>query len=178
MLKKLTIGLVLILTSLITFNTQAQDTKIGFVNPQAILTRMPEMKAVQQRLKNFADRKALEIEQKELEFQNAVNVYEQKKDVISAAAKTAEEEKLQQMSDDLNTASRTAQQEIQNKRNELLGPLQNQIGAAIDAVAKRRGLDYVLNTTTSTGDILILYASEKYGTEFNITDAVMVELGI
>ena len=31
-----------------------QEGKIGFVNPQAILANMPEMKAVQQRLQNFA----------------------------------------------------------------------------------------------------------------------------
>ena len=99
MLKKFSIGLGLLFTLLLTTNTstQAQELKIGYVNPQAVLNRMPEMKAVQQRLQNFADRKSLEIEQKELELQNAVNVYEQKKDVISAAAKTAEEEKLQKM---------------------------------------------------------------------------------
>jgi len=178
MLKKLSIGLILIITSLISFNSQAQDTRIGFVNPQAILNRMPEMKAVQQRLQNFADRKTLEIEQKDLEFKNAVNIYEQKKDVISAAAKTAEEKKLEQMNEDLNNATRAAQQEVQAKRNELLGPLQNQISDAIDAVAKRKNLSYVLNTTTRSGDILILYASEKYSSEFNITDDVMIELGI
>ncbi|MBO6620715.1 MAG: OmpH family outer membrane protein [Balneola sp.] len=180
MLKKFSIGLGLLFTLLLAVDTnaQSQELKIGFVNPQAVLNRMPEMKAVQQRLKNFADRKSLEIEQKELELQNAVNVYEQKKDVISAAAKTAEEEKLQQMSNDLNEATRTAQQEIQNKRNELLGPLQNQIGAAISAVAEQKGLAYVLNTTTSSGDIIILYASQEYGSKYNITDAVMVELGI
>jgi len=178
MLKKFSIAVSLVLISLISVNSQAQDPKIGYVNPQAILNRMPEMKAIQQRLKNFADRKSLEIEQKELELQNAVNVYEQKKDVISSTAKAQEEEKLQKMSNDLNEATRTAQQDIQNKRNELLGPLQNQIGGAINAVAERKGLDYVLNTTTSTGDVIILYASQKFSSEYNITDAVMVELGI
>lgn len=127
MLKKFSIGLGLLFTLLLTGNTQAQELKIGFVNPQAILNRMPEMKAVQQRLKNFADRKSLEIQQKEVEFQNAVNVYEQKKDVISATAKEKEEEELQKMSEALNEATRKAQQDIQDKQNELLGPLQSQM---------------------------------------------------
>ncbi|MEP1150117.1 MAG: OmpH family outer membrane protein [Balneola sp.] len=178
MLKKFSIGIIAIFSALIAVNTQAQDLKIGFVNPQAVLNRMPEMKAIQQRLTNFADRQSLKIEQQELELQNAVNVYEQKREVISESAKQAEEQKLQQMSNDLSQATRVAQQEVQAKRNELLGPLQQQITEAIDAVAKRKGLGYVLNTTTSTGDMLILYASESYRTEYNITDAVMVELGI
>ena len=46
------------------------------------------------------------------------------------------------------------------------------------AVAKKMELSYVLNTVTSTGDMVILYASQEYATKYNITDAVMVELGI
>jgi outer membrane protein len=178
MLKKFSIGITLILVSLIATEIQAQNLKIGFVSPQAILNRMPEMKAVQQRLTNFADRQSLKLEQQELQLQNAVNVYEQKKDVISSSAKQTEEAKLRKMGEDLNEATRLAQQEVQAKRNELLGPLQQQIGAAINAVAANKGLSYVLNTTTSSGDQIILYASQEYSTQYNITDAVMVELGI
>ena len=39
-------------------------------------------------------------------------------------------------------------------------------------------LTYVLNTTTSTGDLVILYASEEYSAKYNITEAVMEELGM
>ncbi len=178
MFKKVLLGVFIAICFSLNTNAQTVEPKIGFVNPQAVLERMPEMKAVQQRLKNFSDRKALEIQQKELELQQAINVYEQKKDVIAASAKAEEEKLLQQMSDDLNEADRKAQQEIQQKRNELLGPLLTQIGNAISTVAEQKGLDYVLNITTSTGDSIILYASQEYSQEFNITDAVMVNLGI
>ena len=180
MLKKLSIALVLVLTSLITLDAQAQakEPKIGFVDPQAVLSRMPELKAVQQRVKNFTDRKSLELEQKDLALQNALEVYDQKRDVISAAAKQEEERKLQEMRNELTNAERQAQSDVQQKRNELMGPLLSQIGNAINAVSERKGLDFVLNTTTNTGDLIILYASEEYSSEFNITDDVMVELGI
>ncbi len=178
MLKKITIGFALVLISFISINVSAQELKIGFVNPQSVLDRMPETKAVQQKLKNFADRKALELQQKDQEFQNAVAAYEQKKDVISAQAKEAEEQKLQQMGQELSKAEQTAQVELQAKRAELLGPLQTQIADAISAVATREGLAFVLNTVTSTGDFIILYASEEYASKYNITDKVMIELGI
>ena len=45
-------------------------------------------------------------------------------------------------------------------------------------VAERMELTYVLNTTTSTGDLVILYASEDYAERYNITEAVMEELGM
>ena len=139
---------------------------------------MPEMKAIQQRLKNFADRKTQELAQQEAALQTALTNYEQKRGVISDEAKQAEEQKLQQMNMELAQAERTAQNEVQAKRNELLGPLLSQIGDAINAVAERKGLSYVLNTTTNTGDMIILYASQSYAAEYNITDAVMQELGI
>lgn len=65
----------------VTNTVQAQageDVKIGYVNPQAILANMPEMKAVQQRIQNFALRKQQELVQKEQAFQAEVTTYQQR----------------------------------------------------------------------------------------------------
>jgi len=178
MLKKFSIGICLVFAVFIANNVQAQETKIGFVSPQAILNRMPEMKAIQQRLTNFQDREGIKLQNQNAALQQAAQIYEQKKDVISAAANTTELAKLQQMAEDFQKSQEDAKVAIQDKRRELLGPLNQQISEAIDAVAAKMGLSYVLNTVTSTGDLVILYASQEYATKYNITDAVMVELGI
>lgn len=161
-----------------TTTDQGQAIEIGYVNPQAVLSRMPEMSAIQQRLQNFAERKQEELLQKEQEFQNAVAEYEQKAGVISEDANQREQERLQQMQQELQQAQQEAEQELQQRREELLGPLFNQIGTAIDAVAEDQGLTYVLNTTTSSGDQIILYASDEYQQKYDITEDVMAELGI
>ncbi|MFV1883684.1 MAG: OmpH family outer membrane protein [Balneola sp.] len=157
---------------------QSEELKIGYVSPQAILQNMPEMKAVQQRLQNFTARKQQELTQKEQAFQSEVAAYQQKVGVISAEAQAQEEQRLGQLQNELLQAQQTAEQELQAKRTELLGPLLEQIGNAIDAVAQRMGLGYVLNTTTSTGDLVILYASEDFQSKYDITQAVMDELGM
>ncbi len=157
---------------------QSEELKIGYVSPQAILQNMPEMKAVQQRLQNFTARKQQELNQKEQAFQAEVTAYQQKVGVISAEAQAQEEQRLGQLQNDLLQAQQTAEQELQAKRNELLGPLLEQIGNAIDTVAERMGLGYVLNTTTSTGDLVILYASDDFQSKYDITQAVMDELGM
>jgi len=156
----------------------AEEVKIGYVNPQAILASMPEMKAVQQRIQNFALRKQQELVEKEQTFQAEVTTYQQKIGVISSEAQAQEEERLGQMQNDLVQAQQTAEGELEQKRQELLGPLLEQIGNAINTVAERMELTYVLNTTTSTGDLVILYASEEYSARYNITEAVMEELGM
>ncbi|MEO1023871.1 MAG: OmpH family outer membrane protein, partial [Bacteroidota bacterium] len=158
--------------------TTTDEGKIGFVNPQAILARMPEMKAVQQRLQNFAERKQQELLTKEQQFQQEVATYQQKAAVISDDAKLKEEERLGQLQVELQTAQQQAEAELEQKRGELLGPLLGQIGDAINEVAKEMNLGYVLNTTTSTGDLIILYASESYQQKYDITEPVMQKLGM
>lgn len=155
-----------------------EDMKIGYINPQAVLAKMPEMKAIQQRLQNFAEKKQQELLTKDQNFQTAVTEYEQKAGVISEEAKQREQQKLAQMQQELSTAQQEAEQALQQRRQELLSPMFTQIGTAIDAVANEMGLSYVLNTTTSGGDQIILYASQEYQSKYDITEAVMQELGI
>lgn len=157
---------------------EAQDMKIGFVEPRAILERMPEMRAVQQRLQNFAERKQNELVQKERELQTEMELYQQKVGVISEQARQEEEARLTQLDQEFRQLQSEAQQELQQQRAELMAPLLQQIQQSIDAVAARKGLDYVLNTTTSTGDVIILYVSPAVQEEYDITSDVMTELDI
>jgi len=157
---------------------QTEDMKIGFVDPRAVLERMPEMRAVQQRLQNFAERKQQELSQKEAELQTEIELYQQKVGVISENARQTEEQRLSEMDTEFRQLQQQASQELQQQRAELMSPLLNQIQQSINTVAANRGLDYVLNTTTSNGDVIILYVSEEIQNEFDITDAVMQDLGI
>jgi outer membrane protein len=172
------IFLVAISTLMAAPEVQAQDMKIGFVEPRAVLERMPEMRAVQQRLQNFAERKQNELVQKERELQTEVELYQQKVGVISEQARQTEEERLNAMDTEFRQMQQEAQQEMAQQRAELMSPLLEQIQEAIDTVAASKGLDYVLNTTTSAGDVIILYVSPQVREEYDITDEVMVELGI
>lgn len=157
---------------------QAQDMKIGFVEPRAVLERMPEMRAVQQRLQNFAERKQTELSEKERELQTEIELYQQKVGVISEQAQQNEEERLNNLDMEFRELQNSAQQEIQQRQAELMAPILEQIQGAINTVAEQQGLDYVLNTTTSSGDVIILYVSEAVQEEYDITDEVMQVLEI
>lgn len=181
MIKKATIlGFIsfILIFSLQTNHAYAQDMKIGFVEPRAILERMPEMRAVEQRLQNFVERKRTELSERERDFQVQVENYQQRIGVISDAAREQEEERLGQMQFELQQAQNQVRQEIQQRQAELMEPLLQQIQNAINEVAQQKGIDYVLNTTTSTNDVIILYVKEELRSEYDITDDVMVNLGI
>ncbi len=157
---------------------KAQDMKIGFVEPRAILERMPEMRAVQQRLQNFQERKLNELIEKERELQTEIELYQQKVGVISEQARQSEEERLTRLDQEFRQMQGQAQQELQEQRARLMAPLLDQIQQSINSVSARKGLDYVLNTTTSTGDVIILYVSPQVQAEFDITSDVMADLDI
>lgn len=181
-MRTLRIAVILFFSIVLNLQVQAQsnnsELKIGYINPQSILANMPEMRAVQQRLQNFTARKQQELSTLEQEFQTQVAEYQQKVGVISADAQQQEEARLGQLQQDLLQAQEVAEQELAQRRDELVGPLLEQIGAAIEAVAQKQGLSYVLNTTTSSGDMIILYASEDFRAKFDITQSVMEELGM
>lgn len=155
-----------------------QDLKIGYVDPQAIMNKMPAMKAVQQKLQNYIDKKRQEFSDKQADFQKQVSEYQQKEGVISEEAKKKEQERLGKLNSQLQQFQSQTQQEIQQKQQELISPLLDQIDSAVSTVAKRMGLTYVINTTTSQGDVIILYASDEAQQKYNITDQVMNELDI
>lgn len=181
-MRTLRIAVILFLSIVLNLQAQAQsnnsELKIGYVNPQSILANMPEMRAVQQRLQNFTARKQQELSTLEQDFQTQVVQYQQKVGVISAEAQQQEEVRLGQLQQELLQAQEVAEQELAQRRDELVGPLLEQIGSAIEAVAQKQGLSYVLNTTTSSGDMIILYASEDFRAKFDITQSVMEELGM
>lgn len=182
MLKRTTSLIIICLAFFALPNVQQAEAQnnlsIGYVDPQAILSKMPEMKAVQQRLQNFRDRKVQELQEKQSSFQEQVTAYQQKSAVISEDAKRKEEERLGQMQSELQQFQTQLQQEIQQKQQELVGPLLQQIEQAINEVVANQGLTYVLNTTTSNGDVIILYASQQARQQYDITDQVMQNLGI
>ena len=156
----------------------AQDLKIGYVDPNSILAKMPEMAAVDRKLKNFMEKKQKDFADKEASFRDQMQAYEQKKAVISADARTREETKLQNLRQELLQFDQQYQQEMQQKQAEYVGPLYKQIQDAIAAVAKENKITYVFNTMTSTGDFILLYASEDAQQKYNITEKVIAKLGM
>ncbi len=181
MIKRTIYSTPLLLILIFTFGhtaTHAQNMEIGYVDPQAILSNMPEMSAVQQRLQNFVEDEREGILEARQEFQTALESYQQQQAVLSEEARLEEEQALEAMQAELQQAQREAQQAIQQRQQELVGPLLESINNAISDVAEQQGLTYVINTTTSNGDVIILYASEEAQQQYDITDAVMDNLGI
>lgn len=169
-------ALVLLITIGLYTPVQAQELKIGYVDPNSLLMRMPEMAAVERRLQNFAERKRREFREKQETLQRDSESLEQRRAVISADAVAREEQRLTTLYTELQQFESSYATELQQQQAELMGPLLEKVQNAINTVAGELGLTYVLNTMTNSGDFIILYASPAMQAQNDITARVAAKL--
>jgi outer membrane protein len=155
---------------------EAQEMKIGFVDPNTVLSRMPEMAAVERRLQNFAERKRREYADLQQSIQAGSESLEARRAVISPEAVAREEQRLTNLYTELQQFEQNYAIELQQQQAELMGPLLNRVQDAINAVSAELGLTYVLNTMTNSGDFIILYASPEMQQRYDITARVAERL--
>ncbi len=173
--------LLLSLVLLLSFGSlSAQETRVGYVELNGIVTRMPEYASAQQRMNNYRERVTRELTAEDNRLRNENQQLQVKKDsgVISPTAATAEETRLREDARKLLERSQTADEELARIEQEEMGKILSRVQVAIQDVAKAEGLAYVLNDMTTEGDIFIIYVSEEVRNKYNITTKVMAKLGM
>ena len=156
--------------------TEAQTLKIGYVDPQEILVKMPEYAAVERRLQNFAERKRDEFTKLQADFEKRASDYQQKASVLSNDARATEERSLEAMREKLMNFQTQYQEDLMKEQQTQLTPLFEKIEKGIADVANEMGLTFVLNPRTSNGDIILLYVSDEARETLNITRRVIERL--
>ena len=155
---------------------QAQELKIGYLNPQDVLERMPETATIEKELNDLAQSRQTTFTTRVQKFQTDVQRFQQNASVMSNDARDKEEQRLIAEEEALQGLQMEIQQELANKRNELLRPVLEKIDTAISAVAKELSLTYVLNESTSQGESILLFISDDGKTRLNITEKVIAKL--
>lgn len=142
-------------------SAQVDRVEIGFVNTQEVMNQLPERQQIQDQLNSFVQQKQQELQQASTEFQNAVATYQQNQSSMTQEQITQREKELTQMEQNLTRLQQTAQQEIAQRRQELLGPIYQRIDQAIQAIAQQNELDYVLSEITSQGSNIVFYSADS-----------------
>ncbi len=141
MFKNTATALVAALTLGLSANAMAH--KVAIVDMQAIYKNLPQMGQIEQKLATeFGERRqALEKLQGDIRFE--MEHYQRESATMSAAQKTALEEKIKGMQKELATQGRPLEQAIKARQNEELQKLQGIITDAIQAEAKAGKFDEV-----------------------------------
>ena len=148
--------------------------KIGYVDAEKVLQRMPEYAGVQQTLERQQTEWQGEIQRRRQEVDRLFRDYQARELLYT-------QEERQRRRDEIARAEQDADQlrgryfgpegELFTQQQALMKPLQERVLAAVEAVAGRENFDYVFDRT---GDFLFLFARPQH----DLTDRVLRELGI
>ena len=139
-MKKILVILALVLPMM------ASAQKYGHVNTAELFQLMPELKDVTARLDSLNKQYEELLVNMEEEYQKKAQEYEQKASTMTDAMKQIQEEELYTMQQRLQTTYQTAQQDIAQKRQEFVAPIQEKMLKAIQAVGQEKGFTYIFDT--------------------------------
>ncbi len=159
---------------LITFASQAQTaTKVGYADANYILSQMPEAKQIDAELKSLETQLKTQLDAKVKRFQTELADYQKNGQTMIDAVRQNTERELTQQQQNIEKLQQDAQTTIQNKSNQLMTPVYEKIGKAIEAVAKENAFSFILNQQIGGMDV-ILYGDEK----LDISDLVLKHMGV
>ncbi|HET6569168.1 MAG TPA: OmpH family outer membrane protein [Rhodothermales bacterium] len=157
-------------------HAQAQSLKVGYTDHELLIVNMPEYAQVQQQLQEEYANGQQQLQTLAASYQEEVQDYQKRQSLMTDEARQAKEKELLQTQQDLQKQASDKEQALQQHQAELMAPLWEKVGTAIDAVAKEEGLDLVLRAQIGAAQPLILYANPEH--IVNITDDVARRLGI
>jgi outer membrane protein len=150
------------------------QAKIGYVDSQAIMQKLPEGQDAQRQLDALVAQWQGEIKKMQDDWQKKYEEYDKKKLIMSDQTRAEAEQELvtlEKKVTDYRNQKFGPNGEMFTKQNDLLKPVQDRIFKAIQDVALEENYDYVLD---KSGQILLLYANDKY----DLTPQVLQKLQV
>jgi outer membrane protein len=169
-MKKLFKVALVALSMLMVGNFAHAQTKIGYLNFQALVTQMPEAKTLKVQLDTYQKQFTDQLSVMNTELQTKGQDYQKNSATMTDAVRTAKQTELQDIQKRMQDYQNNAQQQVDAKANELEKPLIDKARAAVDAVAKEKGYTYVLDS--SQIQLLVSPAGD------DLTEATKAKLGL
>ncbi|MCF8241170.1 MAG: OmpH family outer membrane protein [Melioribacteraceae bacterium] len=152
----------------------AQEIKIGYVDSDAIMKKLPDAQDAQKKLDAQIQEWQEELNKLEKDWKDKYDDYEKRKLIMSNQKRADVEKELVELEEGIEKFRQTkfgVNGELFKKQEELMKPVQNKIFTAIQDVAEEEELDFVFDRS---GDIIFLYAKEEY----DITNLVLEKLEV
>lgn len=159
---------ILIVALLLTAIVTAQ-TKVGTINTEYILSKMPEFEQVQKKLETYGKTLDTGLKEKFTEYDAKVKDYQEKESTYTDALKQLKQKDIIKLEEDIQKLRTNSGKLLQVRQDELLRPLYNKIGAEVEKIVKAEGFTQVFNENNA-----LIYIDPK----FDITIKVMKSLGI
>lgn len=174
MLKMRILFLSCIISVLSISSSFAQNQKIAFVDGEYILEKIPDYKGLSQKLEVLAAAWRDEASKMQQEIDEQTADFKAKEILFTDEVR---KQKLTEIDGLITAKDRFLEQKFGpdgdyfKQQMDLLYPIQQKIVEAINKVAEAKGFDFVFDRS---GSMVFFYAN----TQFDLSDAVLAELGI
>ena len=146
------------------------QSKIGTIDAEYIITKMPEISNVNVGVKAYNESLQTDVEQAIKAYEGLIKNYQDSTAIFTEDIKKQRENQILGLENEIKQFRQRSQVMIQMKRNELTQPLYQKIDAAMQEVIKEEGYTQIFHT----GGGALAYS--KPGSD--ITEKVMEKLGI
>jgi len=148
---------------------ETDPLKIGHINSNEILALMPDIKAADTQLQNFAQQLDSEIKRQYDEYQQKYAAL-MTDTTLPKAVMEAKAQELASLEATITQLQQSSQDQVLQKKDALYQPILAKIDRAIQAVAKEQHYTYIIDASTGT----LVYGIDTY----DITPFVKRRLGI
>ncbi len=149
----------------------AQNYKFGHVNSQELLSIMPERDSAEAKIQQYAKELESQLEIMNVEYNNKLNDYVEKRDILTLLVKQTKEQELSEMQKRIQDFTANAEQDLQQQNAQLIQPIILKAEKAIKDVAKENGFTYIFDLSRGS----VIYFSEQ---SVDILPMVRKKLGL
>ena len=159
----------ILLISLLSSEIIGQN-KFGYIDSQELLLLMPERKTAENTIQEFAKSLESQLSSMTAEYQQRVQEYQNNESSYTDLVKQDKIAEISSLEQRIQAFQQNAQQNLQEKEQELLEPILTKARNAIEDVAKSGNYTYIFDKSIGS----ILYADESE----NILPQVKKKLGL
>ena len=160
---------ILFITLLFTSLTFAQ-TKVGTIDTDYIIGKMPEMKEVITRINNYGKQLDSSFQIKAKEYNDKIEAFKSVEKTLADADRNTKIQEIATIEQEIGKFRQNGSTLIQLRRDEYMKPLYKKLNEVIQTIAKADGYTQILSSRGND----FAYIDER----FDITKQVLAKLGI
>jgi outer membrane protein len=148
--------------------------RFAYVNTDYILANIPAFEEAQDEIDKLSEEWGQEIAQRQKEIEDLYRKFQNEQYLLTEEVKQDRIQQIENKERELKEFQKSKfgyEGELFQKREELIKPIQDDVYAAIEELAKNRGYDFIFDKANST---TVLFADPKN----DRSDEILRELGI
>ncbi len=163
---------ILFLAVIFAFYSPKSTAKIGHIDTEYVFSKIPAYQDAQKQLETLADQYRSEIEAKYKEVDSLYKIYQKEEVLLSAEMKKQKEDEIVNKENEAKKLQKKYFGKdglMDQKREELLKPIQDNVFNTIKQLAEEGGYDYIFDKNSGA----LLYANPS----LDQSDAILKKLG-